>query len=332
MVNGILYRKADTSAGDRLLVVPKGMREDVILAAHHAPTAGHMGFKRTFNKVRARYWWRGMKESIKLVLAECSRCNARNGKSNRKVPLSPMERTGEPFRRIGIDFMTLPLTKNRNKYLLVVVDHASKWVEATATQDETAATAATFVFDEIVCRHGCPSEIVSDRGKAFVSEVFKALAGMCGFERKYTSGYHPQTNGLTERMNRTFENMLAKRVSSEQDDWDKYVRAACWAYNTSTHSATGYTPYEMLYGRLARLPLDAQVIPALKGQTAEEWFRDTVWKKELILRNGLSNQQRSASQQAQAYNKKTRKSDFEEGDIVRWYRPTVALGKSTKLA
>ena len=133
-------------------------------------------------------------------------------------------------------------------------------------------------------------------------------------------------------MNRTLQEMLSKRVTAEQNDWDKYVRATCWAYNTSVHSATGYSPFEMLYGTKARMPLDAQVLPSLRGRTATEWYTNVVRRKEIVLRNGLQNQRDSARQQRAQHDKGLKAREFQVGDIVRWYRPQVALGKSQKLA
>ena len=120
----------------------------------------------------------------------------------------------------------------------------SKWVEAKACTIQTAETAARFIFENVVYRHDAPREIWSDRGKCFTGEVMAHLSRHCGVEQRFTSSYHhPQTNGLMERMNRTINNMLAKYVDVNQLNWDEMLPSLVWSYNTSKHSATGYSPF-----------------------------------------------------------------------------------------
>ena len=175
-----------------------------------------------------------MKASVKEYIRTCPACNARNERhSENAAQFAPEPRIAQPFARIGVDYMEEPVTKNGNHAVLVVIDHATKWVEARACKDEMAETAARFIFENIVCRHGAPKEIWSDHGKCFVGEVMAHLSRLCGIEQRFTSGYHPQTNGLTERMNRTINNMLAKFVSENQMDWDELLPALVWSYNTA---------------------------------------------------------------------------------------------------
>jgi len=198
-----------------------------------------------------------MKESVKSFIRACPICNERKGDS-RQSPLAPEPRVDKPFFRIGIDYMELPISEKGNKYIFVVIDHATKFVEALACDNQRADTAANFIFSNIICRYGAPSEILSDRGQAFTGEVMTILSQLCGISQKFTAGYHPQTNGLTERFNRTIQEILSKFVNSSQTNWDDLLQPAVFAYNTSIHSSTGFSPFEMVHGYLPNMPIEAE--------------------------------------------------------------------------
>jgi len=113
------------------------------------------------------------------------------------------------FKQIGIDLITLPEV-NSLRYVAVAVDYFSKWCEARALPDKTAKTVARFVYDDIICRHGCPAVEISDQGREFCNNLAKELFQLTGTQHRVTSPYHPQANGLVERLNRTIKNSLLK--------------------------------------------------------------------------------------------------------------------------
>ena len=169
------------------------------------------------------------------------------------------------------------------------------------------------------------------------------LSRLCRMEQRFTSGYHPQTNGLTERMNRTINNMLmnrtinnmlAKFVSENQLDWDELLPALVWSYNTSKHSATGYSPYELNHGFAATLPLDAKLTEEAEKQPASEWVQTLRKQIKFLQQQNLEHQQAAAQQQAKQYNKrkKAKKTTIRVGDLVRWKRPRLQRDQKKKLA
>ena len=216
----------------------------------------------------------------------------------------------------------------------MVIDHATKWVEAKACKDQTAETAARFIFENVVCRHGTPREIWSDRGKCFTGEVMTQLSRLCGMEQRFTSGYHPQTNGLTERMNRTINNMLAKFVDQNQLNWDEMLPGLVWSYNTSKHSATGYSPYELNHGFPATMPMDARLTDEAEKQPVSEWMNTLKKQVKFLQQQNLAHQKAAAQQQAKQYNtrKKTQERTIKAGDLVRWKRPRLQRDQKMKLA
>ena len=120
-----------------------------------------------------------------------------------------------------MDVLQLPLTSSGNKYVVVFMDYLTKWVEAFPTADQQATTIATLLIEHIICRHGVPEELLSDRGTNFLSDIVLELCSLLGIKKINTSGYHPQTDGLVEKFNSTLQNMIAKSTDPNGMEWDK---------------------------------------------------------------------------------------------------------------
>ena len=134
---------------------------------------------------------------------------------------------------VGIDLTEpLPQTPRRNKYIITATDYFSKWPEAAALPDKTAVCIAHFLIS-LFCSHGWPEIIQSDQGREFVNEVLKILFELTGIEHRISSAYHPQTNGLDERMNQTLVRSLIKLTSTCQEQWDIYIDSVLYSYRNS---------------------------------------------------------------------------------------------------
>src|SRR5256886_14567823 len=157
------------------------------------------------------------------------------------------------FFQVGIDFVgPLPKTARGNRYILVAMDYLTKWPEARPLPLANADVTATFLYEEIICRHGCPNRILSDRGTHFNNRIIEHLLKTFNIKHLLSSPYHPQTNGLVERFNRTLCEALAK-VSEKENQWDEYLEQVLFAYRTTKHATTKKTPFFMIYGREAIL-------------------------------------------------------------------------------
>ena len=250
--NGKLYKKKKDS---RILrVLQEDETETVLYMVHNHEMGGHFGIDATYNKIAERYYWKGMYEDTKKYVKFCDNCQ-RRGQKGGKSYLNPIE-VGEPFERIGIDFVG-PLEKTRrgNRYILVTTDYLTKWPEAKAMKDATATNVVKFIYEVIICRHGCPKIILSDRGTHFRNKLVEELCEKFEIKHKLSAPYHPQTNGLVERFNRTLCESLAK-VSEKENQWDEHIEQVLFAYRTTKHATTKRTPFFMTYGREATLPID----------------------------------------------------------------------------
>ena len=132
----------------------------------------------------------------------------------------------------------------------------TRWTEAFAMKNIEAVTVADLLVKEFICRYGIPRQIHSDQGRQFESEVFQQMCLLFDIDKTKSTAYHPQSNGLVERFNRTLLNMLTKFVSSDQRDWDQKLPLLMLAYRSSEHESTGYSPNKMMLGRETELPAD----------------------------------------------------------------------------
>ena len=139
-----------------------------------------------------------------------------------RPPLSPIPVSG-PFDRVGVDVIQFPRSSADNQYAVVFMDYLTKWPEVFATPDQSAATMARLLVEHVLSRHGVLAEVLSDRGWSFLSSLMKEVEALLGFHKINTSAYHPQTDGLVERYNRTLTAMLAITVQNGGRDWDERI-------------------------------------------------------------------------------------------------------------
>ena len=202
-----------------------------------------------------------MRADIENWCRGCLTCVTRRPGQAVKPPLTPIPVSG-PFDPVGVDVIHYPTTERGNRYAVVFVDYLTKWPEVFPVADQTTHTLAKLLVEEIVPRHGVPRELLSDRGAAFLSKVMCEVYDLLGIKKLNTSAYHPQTDGLVERFNRTLTDMLAKTTKSlGGKDWDLRLPFVLFAYRASLQGSTKQSPFALLYGREPRLTTEAVMEP-----------------------------------------------------------------------
>lgn len=228
-----------------------------------------------------------------------------------------------PLQRVALDIMGPldPPTSHGNRYLLVVVDYLTKWVEAMPMKDQTAETCAQHFVTDFVCRLGIPEQLHSDQGRQFESALFQAMCQLLNIKKSRTTALHPQSDGQTERANRTLQDMLAKLAHENPQDWDQKLPYALAAYRSSVHRVTGETPNRLMLGREVCTPLTLLAPPTPGQVNTNQWveqlhenFRDT---HELVV------EVTKASHRAEAPRADRRQKGFtfEVGNFVWLYEP-----------
>ena len=250
-----------------------------------------------------------------------------------RPPLQPIP-VLKPFHRVAVDVLQLPLTSNGNKYVVVVMDYFTKWVEAFAVADQQAQTIARLLVENIVCRHGVPQELLSDRGSNFLSDLILEICSILGVQKVNTSGYHPQTDGLVEKFNSTLINMISKSSDSGGMEWDQQLPHLLFAYRSTVQESTRERPFFLLYGRDPRLPTGSvldEVEPAYLVDMKDyrtEFLVGLAKAKKLA----LENIRQAQAKQKEFYDRQVGNPQYRLGERVMVYMPGDVTGKNWKLA
>ena len=209
--NGVLYKVEPDKS---LRIIPPTLdRQKLFEEAHGGPFSGHLREAKIHSELSRHYWWPGMRGDIASMCRSCLTCAAQSVGKPVQPPLTPIPVDG-PFDRMGVDVLQLPKTRRRNRYAVVFMDYLTKWPEVYATRDQTAPTIAKLLVERIISRHGVPRQLLSDRGPSFLSKLMLEVCSVMGIKKVNTTAYHPQTDGLIERFNRTLVDMLAKTVKA----------------------------------------------------------------------------------------------------------------------
>lgn len=233
--------------------VHEGLNETVESVA----LSGHRGRDSTYQKVSQRFYWHGMVDDVKSYIKTCQKCQ-QHGKLIKKISPELQSIPIEPnvMKQVGIDLCNLPEV-NGYKHLIVLIDYFSKWSEAKPVKDKSAPTVARFLY-EMICRHGCFKTQINDQGREFVNQVSDALLELTGTDQRVTSAYHPQSNGLCERQNRTIKDSLVKVLEENPAKWPDVIDGVLFAHRASIHSSTKFSPFYLMYNRHPTLPIDVK--------------------------------------------------------------------------
>lgn len=242
---------------NKRILVPLNLRTKVMELHHDSPVAAHCGFGRTLSKIQKSFYWPSMYSQIRNYVSSCHECLRRRGfQPSKKAPLGRLPVTSRPLERIAMDIVgPLPITLANNKYILVMTDYFTRYPEAYPLPDTKSHTVAG-ALEKFIATHGVPEQLISDRATNFLSDCLKEVYRVLQIEKINTSAYHPQTDGVLERLNATLINSLKYLVNDSQDDWDSLLPFALLAHRSARHSATGETPAYLLYGRDLTLPCD----------------------------------------------------------------------------
>ncbi|KAL5484318.1 hypothetical protein EMCRGX_G020792 [Ephydatia muelleri] len=318
------------------LVLPPTLVPVLLEALHSSIRGGHFGTSKTLAKVRERFYWVGQRKDVAAWCSGCLSCASRKpppAKLRAPLQLDPAVR---PLQRVAMDIMgPLPETSRGNKYILVIADYFTKWSEAYPIPNMEAITVAKCVVNEFICRFGVPEQLHSDQGRNFESKVIKNICDLLQIRKTRTSPYHPQSDGLVERFNRTLLNLLSIAVVDAERDWGVQLPLLMFAYRTSMHETNGVTPFEMMFGREVVLPEHLMFnLPVSTEQVLQEGveYVDYLKKRfQLVHQYVRQNAQKGMQRQKTGYDQKENtRCVFRKGDHVWLYTPAVPKGKSPK--
>jgi hypothetical protein len=314
VVGGLIWE------ADRI-VVPNTERARTLVVheCHDTPTGAHQGRDKTLVAVALRFKWKGMSQLVADYVASCIKCQ-QNKPSNqlRAGELMPLPIPNRPWKDIGIDFMgPFPMTRITKKNgVMMIVDRFTKTKHPVAiNMTLTAPQAVSLVIENVVRLHGVPEVITIDRDPRFTAGFWKEFWRNWGTRLGMSTAYHAQTDGQTERENRTWAEAVRSFVGDDQKDWDTHLPLLELALNSTKQSSTGESPFMMMYGREAVLPVDVQLqtpiataanpaVGALQKKMKEIWER----ARKCI--------EKAQARQRKSANKKRRAVEYSVGDKV----------------
>ena len=329
--DGILYRKKKDKIGNLSLqlVVPNSLIPRVLQELHGDPSSGHFGALRTIQRAESMCYWPYMNKEITDFCNTCTACESfRLPTPKLQAPLHPITTT-RPLEIVFADIAELPITRRGFRYILVVTDHFSKYVNIYPMKDQTAPTIAKLLFEEYVKEHGIPETLHTDQGRQFESRLVQELCSKLGIRKSRSTPYHPQGAGIVERCNRTIKDQLAKYISHQGGEWDTHINQVQLAYNTSIHATTGLTPYYVMHGREARTPanITCPTPPPSSGNTLLEYTTNLSERLRKAWEFTNQKTRRQQQQQKQQYDTKTRTVKYNRGDLVLLHDPTNSRNK-----
>ena len=311
-------------------MVPKTLRKKVMEVAHDSIFAGHLGIKKTKDRIQTNFYWPGMQGDISSFCRSCDVCQKTTAKGSvPRVPPCDMPLTDIPFRRVAVDLVgpiSSPSEKG-HRYILIIVDYATRYPEAVPLKNietETVVEALLSTYSRL----GIPEEFLSDLGTQFVSKCVEEVSRLLSIKRLTTTPYHPICNGLVKRFNGTLKKMLRRLCNKQPRQYHRFVNPLLFAYREAPQKATAFLSFELLYGRTVRGP--AQILKELwTGET--DWTEvKTSYQYIFELRERSDNSMKIAQEELlkpwkknkTLYDRRVKRREFQEGDKVLLLLPT----------
>ena len=326
-VGAIVKGRYDTTEID-----PK-LKLEILKENHDSTLGGHRGMNKTYEAIKSHYTWPNMKQEIEEYVKRCEKCQV--NKRLRPKPKAPMEITStaeRPFERCALDIVG-PMTEtvSGNKYVLTFQDDLSKFLVAIPIPQQDAETVARKFVLEIALRFGAPTQVLTDQGSNFLSELFKNTCKLLKIRKIQTTAFHPESNGGLERSHRVLAEYLRHYVNEDQTNWDEWMPYATYVYNTTVHSATKFTPFELIYGFKSEIPTALKEKPSVHYNYDDYLMelRGRLQSAHEVARQRLVTKKEESKKY---YDKGTEPCDFQVGQKVLLYDETVRRGRSKKLS
>lgn len=313
---GILYRRC-FDRGDMIhqLVLPEQHKDRALQGLHDE--VGHLGAERVLSLARARFYWPRMKESIEKKCQTCERCFRRKAQPQKAAPMVNI-RTTYPLELVCMDYLSLEPDSHDTRNILVITDHFTKFAVAVPTKDQKARTVAKALWENFLVHYGFPSRLHSDQGRDFESRTIRELCSLIGAEKVRTTPYHPQGNPV-ERFNRTLLSMLGTLEEKDKQHWRDFVKPLVHAYNCARNDTTGYSPYELMFGRQPTLPVDLILgidNPNETHQTHSEYVQNLRQRLQESYTLAVENSKKTGERNKLRFDAKVRAAELVEGDRV----------------
>ena len=253
--DGVLCRKYSPGPTRDVItvpVVPASMQQEFLHQCHNDPAAGHQGVEKTFEHLQGKGYWVSVNQYVERHCRKCTNCEKFKLPQPTRAPLTSMP-IGKPWQMVAVDILTVPISTNGNKYLLVIQDYFTKWATTIPLPNQSAATITSALIN-LFSQMGMPDAVHSDQGRNFESAILRQSLDAFGISKSYTTAYHPEGDGMVKRFNRSLLQLLRTYVETESD-WEKHLPLTLYAYRTAVHASTEVSPHILMFGRPPHSPV-----------------------------------------------------------------------------
>lgn len=334
VIDDILYFIDSKPQGRKRAVVPAHLQEQILRENHGGIMAGHFSGDRLYKLVSRHWWWETLYKDAITYCRNCPECAIVSGVGRiNHPPLHPIP-VHRPFQIWGVDIMELPTTTKGNKYVVVFQDLFTKWPLVFAAPDQKATRIAKLLAEEVVPMFGCPECLLSDRGTNLLATVMQDVCKLMGITKLNTTAYHPQCDGLVERMNRTLKAMLRKHTAKFGKQWDTFLPGVLWAYRNMPHESTKEKPSFLLFGLDCKSPTETALLPPEHPDPVnmEDYREQLIVSLSSARKLAASSIQAAQARYKKYYDKKSRPLKHRVGEWVLVRFPQEETGRWRKLS
>ena len=334
--NGILYAinlEPGPLEQPSKIVVPAKLRQHILEAGHAC--SGHFGAKKTRSNIQQHFYWQGIGKDVATYCKSCKMCCTYNAHRKDYQPLQPIPVVHTPWTKLAIDIVgPLNTTRRGHKYLLTMVDLATRWPEAVPLKKIDAVSTSEALLN-VFATYGVPQLLVHDNGGNFTANFTSLVMKAMGIHQIKTAPYHPEANGLIERLNGTIKKAL-KKAGAENTSWDKLIPLVLYAIRITQHSTTGHSPYQLMFGRHPYTPtsslreaveqVDSEDVP----QPVLDYLNDLTVTMSLTksVAEEVENKSKQDSKRYQDARHKAKEAPLKIGDPVLCFEPNLKKGLS----
>lgn len=288
---------------------------------------------RTYHRIRQYVTWEGMKNDIENYIRRCAKCQQNKlTQRNTKIPLTLTTTPTGVMEKCNIDVVgPLNVSQNSNRCILTIQDELSKFLVAVPLKQQTAEEVARTFVENVVLVFGEPQQLLSDLGSNFLSETFRNMCKLLRIHKLQTTPFHPMGNASNERSHRGMTEYIRCFVNKELSDWDEWVRYATFVHNTTPYGSTNFTPFELMFGRIAYFPGYLQKEPSSAFYAYESYLQELKARLQssyTLARNKLES---SKLKSKEYYDKTVHTPPFKVHDLVLMKDFSVRRGRSRKL-
>lgn len=317
-----------SKGGNPLMVLPPPLFKQVLEEMHDSPLAGHPGILTTIKNLGSRFYHPKLSASVIAYVKSCDACQKR--KSSTQLGhsrLHPQETTTNPFQIVSCDVVgPLNMSLKGNKFIIVGIDAATRYIETRAIPTPSAEESANFIFEQFVCRHSCPGKIITDRGSNFTARMFNSLLALCGTGHSLSTSWNPMSNGTVERVNKTLGTSLSLALRDHSNDWESYLQPVTMGINCRYHETIKTSPFFCIFFRQPVFPMDR----VLRTQHDGSFVTTRLEVINKIRSKAMTNIQTTQEKNKAIHDSKHSHDTYKRGDFCLIYKGINKVGQPKK--